>query len=197
MFTIGCCGIPAVLDNYLGKALEIWLGWHATDLQWPTICVHCRVGPIVQAEDPPLSCWTLIITIHVQGYGCRPPRFIDLLLSPITTAFHHLLDQATYPPSTSLLSRWVLPSIQSACLLLQTLQKPLVRQIISQMRNNHLCWLQIVWQGWSLGDWAAKQLTVVRFQLKVSKWLTQILLGILAAILIISLVVVVLAVVVR
>ena len=68
----------------------------------PQICdgqPFLYIPPVVQAEDPPLSCRTLIITIYLRGYGRQPPEFIDLLPAPIPTAFHHLLDQATYPPS--------------------------------------------------------------------------------------------------
>ena len=101
-------------------------------------------APVVQGEDLPLSSvehsappssYEDTVVDHpaaADQSALQPPGFIDLLSAPITTAFHHLLDQATYPPFRQsifqALHHW--PSFQSARLLLRTLWKPSVRRII-------------------------------------------------------------------
>jgi hypothetical protein len=66
------------------------------------------VAPVVQEEDPPLSCVehsspppTRDVTVHhpatTDQSALQPPVFIDLLSAPITTAFDYLSQDAQPP----------------------------------------------------------------------------------------------------
>ena len=122
---------------------------------WAPLCRQGSHHCPFERSSSPCTCEATVVDhpAATDQSALQPPGFIDLLSAPITTAFHRLLDQTTYPPfrqsTFQALHHW--PSFQSARLLLRTLWKPSVRRIIiPRMGNNHLCWLQVAWRGWSL-----------------------------------------------
>ena len=143
VFTIECRGIPAVLDNYLGKALAIRLGRRAIDLRRAT-SVYIVGWPHYASRGPT----TVLSNTHHQHPLARlrsstgqqpqtnrrsnhpgsstffqrqsPQLFTTSLIRRLTPPFRQSTFQA--------LHHW--PSFQSARLLLRTLWKPSVRRII-------------------------------------------------------------------
>ena len=182
-----------------------------TCLRFATANHPCTLwgGPIVQVEDPPQSCRTLITSIHLRGYGRRPASSHRPIGAPTTrvhrpsfSANHHSfsppprsgdlppLPPVHFPGSTSLalLSERSSLTADSLEALGATNNNTSNGEQLFALAAGSVAGVEPEDKE-ALGESPAEEPTMIRLQLDASKRRTQVLLSVLAAILIIGLVV--------